>query len=287
MHKDKISDYDNFSEMWKKEIATIIGRRFPDRYIDDLKNEVFIIGSGRSGTSMLTKILRTHTDFCSFSEGNEIWDPKGYPWVKTNLNRPPLWYDPIKYIEVWREYFNGMYEKQLKGAFGCFQHLTKKKFFLNKSPMNTFRIPDILKMFPDAQFIHIYRDGRAVSYSWALKQFEKIKKYKKIYNNRGFYYDFDELIKYTALSWKKHIEEINLQKKEMDLVQKNILFELSYEEICADPKANLTEVCDFLSISLKDMPAEAYSNIKNMNFKWKENLPESIKNELNSLLDYN
>jgi hypothetical protein len=276
--------YNGFFRIGRKRISSILGKQFPDRYENKICNPLFIVGCGRSGTSMLTKLLRDHKDICSFSEANEIWDPEGYPWYRSNLNRPPIWFDAKTYFKVWREYFNNRYKKELKGIFGCYQHLSKQNIFLNKSPMNTFRILDILEMFPDSKLIHIIRDGRAVTYSWTIKQYASIEKHKEIYKKRGYYFNFNDLIKYIAKSWIEHIEEINKQKNNKNLIEKGIMLEFTYEDFCKEPNKYIDTICSFLSIDKKRFNIDDFSYIKSMNFKWKENLNENIIAEINDIL---
>lgn len=268
----------------KKKLAMLIGRKFPKKFEKYLNNPVFLIGCGRSGTTMLRKILSTHQDICSFSEANEIWDPEGYPWYESNLNRPPIWYDSVEYIKRWRSYFNDNNKQELKGVFGLYQYISRNKIFINKSPINTFRIIDILEIFPDSKFIHIYRDGRAVAYSWAIKQYNFIKKHEKVYRERGYYYSFNDLIRFTAKSWVSHIEEVEYQKKNLKLLDKNIFLELSYEDFCEDPRKNIKNICNYLSIKEEDLNLKNFKKVTNKNYKWKNNLNEDIILELNNII---
>ena len=276
--------YKKASRYGKKKLSKILGKYFPDRFGKKIRNPVFVIGCGRSGTSMLTILLRNHLDICDYSEGNELWDPKGYHWYNSNIKRPPIWFDADKYIEVWRQYFSEKYKRQLKGVFGCYQHLSRRSVFLNKSPMNTFRIPDILEIFPDSKFIHIIRDGRAVSYSWGIKQFEIMKKHEDIYRKRGFYYPFNELVKYIAQSWIDHIEEVEKQKKKLNLIKKGILLEFTYEDFCANPEQYISSICRYLSLKRERFRIDDLSNIKSKNYKWRENLNHSTIREINKIL---
>lgn len=268
----------------KKRVARVIGKHFSETFERKLRNPVFIIGCGRSGTSMLTKLLRNHQDICSYSEANEIWDPEGYPWYRSQLDRSPIWYDAISYTNVWRQYFGDKYKKELKGIFGCYQYISKKKVFLNKSPMNTFRIPDILEIFPDAKFIHIIRDGRPVAYSWAKKQDIFIKKHENVYRKRGYYYTFDELINYMAKSWIEHVNEVNAQKKKLKLLNKGIILEFTYEDFCNNPEKFVNLSCKFLSLKREKLGINDLSHIKSKNYKWKKNLSEKSILKLNDIL---
>jgi len=269
----------------KKKIAVFLGKMFPGKFEKNLQNPVFLIGCGRSGTTMLERLLRNHQDICSFSEANNVWDPKGYRWYNKNLKRPPIWYNPMEYTKVWRDYFNMDYIRQIRNVFGCYQFLSRKKIFLNKSPMNTFRIPDILAIFPDARFIHIIRDGRAVAFSWAVKEYSTMQQHLNVYKKRGYNYSFNELIKFTAKSWVRNIEEVRSQREKTQLVHKNNFIEFSYEEFCIDPEKYVKLICQFLSIDRDRLGKKDLSYIKSMNYKWKKNLDEDIIEEINDIIN--
>ena len=149
--------------------------------------------------------------------------------------------------------------------------------------MNTFRIPDILEIFPDSKFIHIIRDGRAVAFSWAKKQYATIKKHEDVYRERGYYYSFDELIKFIAQSWVKHIGEVRKQKKKLNLVDRDILLEFTYEDFCARPEEHVDLICSFLSLNRERLRIDDLSYIKSKNYKWKENLDKNTIDELNKI----
>lgn len=279
-HRNFLFRISHFS---RKKIAKILGRRFPSYFEKKVKNPVFIIGCGRSGTTMLAEILARHKDICNYSEGNELWDPKGYRWYLSSLDRPPFWYDPIAYTKVWRDYFNDEYKKELKAIFGCFQVLSRKRVFVNKSPMNTFRITDILEIYPKAKFIHIIRDGRAVSYSWALRQYTMIKEHAAVYRQRGFFYSFNDLIKIIAKSWVEHINEVEKQKKILKLIDNDILLEFTYEDFCDQPKNYLGIICDYFSISQERLIYKNIDKIENKNYKWEKNIDDDIVADLNEI----
>ena len=281
--KNRNSMYQSGKVYGKKKIAGVLGKNFPRRFENKIRNPVFLIGCGRSGTTMLESLLRNHKDICSFSEANDIWDPKGYRWYNKNLKRPPIWYDPIIYTDVWREYFDDNYKSQLRNIFGCFQYISRKKIFLNKSPMNTFRIPDILKIFPDARFIHIIRDGRAVAYSWAIKEYNTMKEHMDVYKERGYYYPFNELIKLTAKSWVKNFEVVEEHKRKCDLNDRGIFIEFTYEDFCDNPEKYVSSICRLLNITRERLGIDDLSYIKSMNFKWKKNLENDIIEEINKI----
>src|SRR3989338_8099593 len=51
----------------------------------------------------------------------------------------------------------------------CINNITlsnNKKRWVEKTPNNIFKIPDILSVYPNAKFIEVCRDPRATFFSW-------------------------------------------------------------------------------------------------------------------------
>lgn len=116
----------------------------------DSPNIVFIIGSPRSGTSILSEILSTHRSIDERYEPYFVWDRhfRSAPDdQRTEADCTP---------EV---------HKQIYHDFVRYQKKTKSTLIIDKSPRNSLKIPLILKIFPDSRFIHILRDGRDTTLS--------------------------------------------------------------------------------------------------------------------------
>jgi len=153
------------------EVSPLLATRYPDFAASKIVRPVFLIGCGRSGTTLLNNLLRLHVDIACWSEANEILDPEWYPRQKhgkSDRYRAPLEYDPVAFTRDWWESAK-VRQRHVRACFGAYQLLRRKRIFINKSPFNTFRIPHLLEMFPDARFVHIARDGRAVVYSYVRK----------------------------------------------------------------------------------------------------------------------
>lgn len=107
----------------------------------------FIIGSPRSGTTILCDVLDRHPQIESISEPYFIWD-----WFHGGGE------DDVRSADD--------ADKPTKDFIRQEFSLTLKKSGLNvlveKTPENCFRIPYMLEIFPEAYWINLYRDGRDV-----------------------------------------------------------------------------------------------------------------------------
>jgi len=226
----------------RKSISLVLARLLAGYFANRVQNAVFIIGCARSGKTLLANCLSRHTDVTHWSEANDIWDPKGYPWHKSKLETPPIECDPVAFTARWRRDTIEKRQKTVRATFGAYQWLSRKRVFLNDSHMNTFRIPQILHIFPQARFIHVLRDGRAVAHDYAEQLRPKMEIWSEAYEKLGLTCSHDELILRLGRFWKAGVEEILYQDQKLKLSQRGVLFELTYEQLCENPALSLQQV---------------------------------------------
>lgn len=110
---------------------------------------VFVIGAARSGTTLLAdRIMSSMPGVGYTGEIDFVWrygEPFKHHDVRVSGKR-----SHIQYIRNW---------------FSRFRSSSSAEIIVDKTPSNVLRIPWIKSVFPDAKFIHIIRDGRAVSLS--------------------------------------------------------------------------------------------------------------------------
>jgi hypothetical protein len=255
---------------------TALARAFPSYWAGKLRNPVFLIGCARSGTTLLTELLSCHSDVLNFSEANDVWDPSGYPWWRSRRETPPIWADPRAFTERWWRDARPR-RQEIAATFGARQWLSRKECFLNKTPLNTFRVPYLLEMFPDARFIHIVRDGRATVSSYALKETKKIEAGAGVYQEYGVADSFEDLVLRLALFWKENVDEVARWNRELRLSEREKLLELTYEQLCADKTGVLRRVCDYLKLSpARFSPDVLKVEVSNQNHKWRTQLDETL-----------
>lgn len=125
-------------------------------------------------------------------------------------------------------------EKEWLGNYSLFiqklSFVNKNKQLLLKSPGNTGRISQLLKLYPDAKFIHISRNPYEV-YRSNLHLYEKLLPLLSLQRVRSEDVR-DFVLKSYSLLMKKYFQDRSLISPE------NIL-EISYEELVKDPMAVL------------------------------------------------
>jgi len=122
--------------------------------IKRVKKPVFIVGTGRSGSTILGVVLSIHKDVAFLNEPKAIWslvhpeeDIHGNYSKKTG--RYLLDHKDVSNLTVLRG----------RRLYSAFLALTCSKRVLDKYPELIFRIPFVKAIFPDAQFIFLVRNG--------------------------------------------------------------------------------------------------------------------------------
>lgn len=267
---------------------------------------IFILGSGRSGTTILYHLLAMHPDVYWFSNitnshpdhselaiMNRLIDvPIVGKCIKKSMIQTPttsLLY-PSEGEKIY-SYYNfkdnqqtlsptdNLSEDAFKKSIALQLFLTGKKRFLSKRTANTQRLAVIQTLFPDAFYIHIIRDGRAVAYSLLQTPWWKhlpiwwlTGKTPHEWVQKG-----DDPIRLCALHWQHNVEEIRKQNKHIA----PRYLELRYEDIVTDVPGLLKRILTFCMLPfsntyLYDLP----KTLPNMNYKWKNKLTDHQKNIL-------
>jgi hypothetical protein len=216
---------------------------------------IFVLGCPRSGTTLLQLMLHAHprigmppeTRFLLpiYQSRNEFGD------LREESNRRTL----AKAIVEPRK--TRFYELELDGdqviddivaapptlgsAFGAVFRAYARRFgkvrWGDKRPGYYQHIPVLLRLFPNAQIVHLIRDGRDCVAS--LKQMP------------WFHADA-----FTAVStWA---ESIDYGRRTARRLSADTYFELHYEHLVADPQGQLTALCAFLGEEFDPAMAEPY-----------------------------
>lgn len=119
----------------------LAGYANPPRY----ERPVFILGVPRSGTTMLFQLLRTSSQLDALGgEGHDVWrmyhHPRYHGWRSDAVGAGAL----------------GPGEKRFVNAY--FYSYIGHHRFVEKTPENCLRVPYLLDLFPDAQFVVIRRN---------------------------------------------------------------------------------------------------------------------------------
>ena len=120
--------------------------RFAGGYLQGVQYErpIFIIGASRSGTSLLFHLLRASRELGSLPrEGHDLWrtfhHPRANQWASDSVGAGQLEAREKRYVSAY------------------FYSFFSSRRFVEKTPENSFRVPYLLELFPDAFFVVVRR----------------------------------------------------------------------------------------------------------------------------------
>lgn len=272
---------------------------------------IFIIGAGRSGTKFLRDLLSASPVIAT------VPYDVGYIWRHGNHGLTHDEFTPDMANQEIRNYIHHTLPTLAKGQG------KDTRYFVEKSVPNTLRPAFLHTIYPNAKFIHLIRDGRAVTESsirmwnaptdlmYLLRklQYFPVSSYKhalwylkntflgglatsgrtSIWGPRynGIDSDLTDLPLETlcARQWRKSVETAQAQLITIPTIQ---VIEIRYENLMTDPSV-IERLCHFLDIPSAEIN-ESFKNMldsSNIN-KWRETLEKrqlkNIEKEIGALL---
>lgn len=249
----------------KKWFCYILSQLPLNNYIE---KPVFLTGCGRSGTTILGETLSRHPSICYLNEPRYIWI-SCYPETDIWSSKAPH--------RNGRPYLTGdictpQRNRKLRNFFYYESFLAGKPRFIEKLPINTFRLNFIHTIFPDALFLHIIRNGIEVAHS-----IEKMSKYGWFGVND---YKWNQLVNYAQgidrykglprlcqtdyerglLEWRLSVDAA------LDFYQslsRDKYLQVTYESLVENPVPLLERIEKFIDVqSSKEVHDFAKTNIK-------------------------
>ena len=147
-------------------------------------------------------------------------------------------------------------------------------------------------LFPEARFVHIVRDGRAVAFSllqqswwlgWRGPENWRWGPLPENYQKEWYKYDRSSLV-LAAIQWKILLDATDDAAKKLE---KGQFLEIKYEDLCENPLSVITKVTQHssLSESQKFLGMVSKMNLKNQNYKYVEALSSEQISILNHVLN--
>ena len=208
---------------------------------------IFIFGLARSGTTLLQRILMAHPEIASTPE----------PWILL-----PFLYSR-KQTGVLAEYSHNIaflaisdfvdkfpnkeadFYKELEGFVSSLyaKHcVNKEKYFLDKTPMYYYIIPEIMKTFPDAKFVFLFRNPvqilSSVMNTWSKGGFDNLYRLRDM-----------------LFSGPKLLAEGFFMNKEKSI-------SIRYDDLIREPDKTVKKVCDYLQVKFDKSLLTDFNNQK-------------------------
>jgi hypothetical protein len=196
----------------------------------------FIVGSARSGTTLLRMVLNAHPDVAVPPESRFVVELYHSDQVRVDEflaqldahSHWTMWDTPIDEV---RAQLAGLetvpYSEAIEAAFAAFAQHRNKKRYGDKTPRYVENIPLLARLWPEAKFVHLVRDGREVALSYADVPFGPTTVAK------------------AAALWK---ERVGIGMKEGRPLGPHRYAELRYERLLEHPQEEVEGLCRFLEL---------------------------------------
>jgi hypothetical protein len=243
----------------------------------------FLVGAGRSGTTLLYKLLCLHPQVAYISnyEQRFAWFPDGVaaravahrgdaklrawfgrggnayftdrPWLKKLFPTPHEGESVyaacgVPLTPAPGEVPNDRTALRLRERFARIRRRAGGRVLLSKRTANNRRIRYLAAVFPEARFVHLLRDGREVAHSLsAVEWWDDHRVWWDGRTAREIEREGTPRLAICARNWVRELEELRSQLA--DVPGRNVL-ELRYEDVLRNPVAQLERVVRFLGLDV-------------------------------------
>lgn len=241
-----------------------------------VEKPVFILGTGRSGTTVLGMVLSMHREVGFLNEPKALWHAI-YPWEDLigSYSRENAHYrlDAKDANLVTKCSARKLFSAYLTATFSC--------RVVDKYPELIFRVPFVKTLFPDAKFLFLVRNGWDTCHSiegWSARLGKQIGEESHDWwgvDRRKWNLLIDQIVPEhqdlaphaaAMRSWTKQadmaaVEWIVTMREGLRLLQEYPadVMRVDYEKLCRDPRQIMQEIATFLELAAGDEPFLDYA----------------------------
>ncbi|NET61775.1 MAG: sulfotransferase [Symploca sp. SIO2E6] len=244
------------------------------------KQRIFLVGCPRSGTTLLQSLLAAHPLIHSFPESKFFdylypdYEPKRRRfWLASRRARAQfnkflteIGREELRDRLPWYAILASQYTRSFLSLLDTLTQEQGKSIWIEKSPPHLRRIEYIQKLVPNAQFIHILRNGIDV----VASLYEVTHKYPKSVWGQPWSID-------KCINWWMTDIQISLSYQDQP---SHIL--VKYEELVAQPQSVLSSLCQFINVPFEETMLQEYSKVAQQvslaREPWKASVGNQIQN---------
>jgi hypothetical protein len=210
----------------------------------------FFVGCGRSGTTLLRAIFDSHPDLAVPDEVSFVvrlarpHHARRYGWPRRfdadacaaliagngSYRRWGLPADEARAALAAPPAPSGFPDAVRRAYAGWARHRGKPRY-ADKTPMHVLHLPRLARMFPEARFVHLVRDGRDVALSYRSVDWGP------------------RTVEEAARLWRRRVAAGRRAGRRLGPGRYR---EVRYEELVAEPERVVRELCAFLDLAWDD-----------------------------------
>ncbi|MBC2605826.1 sulfotransferase family protein [Pelagicoccus albus] len=246
-----------------------------------IKRRIFIVGTPRSGTTLLQSLLASHPLIHSVPETHFFYEIRKrkrdlIPWA--NRSNKKRWKSTcLKLSELWGTVgIDPKFEREkFPSRVSCIQYFVSlldrlafkesKPIWLEKTPRHLHYIETISNSVPDAIFIHLLRDGESTARSIAKAAESAPETW-----GPGSRYSTQSCLDRWRSDLDLHLKYVGNKKH----------YFTNYESLVQKPKDCLQSMCSFIGVAFEESQLTGYrktaEQLINSNESWKSNTSQNI-----------
>jgi hypothetical protein len=215
---------------------------------------LFIVGAARSGTTLLQRIVDAHPDIAVVNE--TYWLPRKFReeagLTREGVVTPQLirmLVDNPKFTRIGLDQGDLeqlrastdpiLYPAFVSRIFDLYAEARGKRIAGDKSPGYVRKMHVLHRLWPEAKFVHLIRDGRDVCLS--LLNWGKGERVAGALGTWG-----DDAVTTSALYWRR---SVMLGREFGVTLDPRLYREIRYESLVANPKAECEALCEFFEVA--------------------------------------
>ena len=214
---------------------------------------LFIVGRGRSGTTLIRSQLDTHPDLAVVNENHAMatlvrkrrsyetargFDAQALVGdIRRNTSFFRLEMTPEDVGRALSEASPRSLADAVRAIYRFYAARRGKSRYADKNPNNVLHVGPIAELFPEARFLHVIRDGRDSTLSYLAASFGPTN------------------VAEAALYWRRFVGH---GRREGLALGPDRYRELRYEDLLADPEKELRAICAFIGLPFDDAMLRYY-----------------------------